>query len=147
MQLRIISLLLTLSSVVHAFLPSSSLMKTPANSLLVKSYTEGKSLSSLGPLFAADVDEETQTEKPSQPVMQNQEELEARNLSFTRNKRGLTGSTSDEDGKSNIWSTGDKNEKEIDQNSNPSLVLGVLGIGLIAMVYGISQLNFVSGDI
>jgi len=87
------------------------------------------------------------TEKPSQPVMQNQEELEARNLSFTRNRRGLTGSTSDEDGKSNIWSTGDKNEKEIDQNSNPSLVLGVLGIGLIAMVYGISQLNFVSGDI
>merc|ERR1712146_375923 len=138
MQVRILSILLCLSTIVHAFLPSSSLMKTPSNGLLMKNNVLGKSFNSFGPLFAADVDEDTQTEKSS--AMPSEEELEARNLSFTRNKRGLTGSTSDEDGKSNIWSTGDK--KEIDQNSNPSLVLGVLGIGLIAMVYGISQLNF-----
>jgi hypothetical protein len=145
MQVRILSVLLCLSSIVHAFLPSSSLTKTPSNGLLMKNKVQGKSMISFGPLFAADVDEDTQTEKNS--TMPSEEELEARNLSFTRNPRGLTGSTSDEDGKSNIWSTGDKNEKEIDRNSNPTLVLGFLGVGLIAMVYGISQLNFVSGDI
>ena len=118
-------------------------MKTPTNAAMLKNQVHGKSLNSLGPLFAADVDEESKTKS----VMENEDELEARNLSFTRNPRGLTGSTSDEDGKSNIWSTGDKNEKEIDENSNPTVVLGALGIGLIAMVYGIAQLNFVSGDI
>lgn len=140
MQFRLLSILFTLSSFLsslHAFLPL--LPASQGVSKSVSFYTSSR------PLFA--VDEETTSTEETSKMMEDPEALETRDLNFQNNRRAAWGSTIDEDGKSNVWSTNDKNESEIDQNSNPNLVLGFLGVGLVAMVAAISQLNFVSGDI